>query len=315
MPSIDEARDILRALGLPAAQFNEMSAFTLISLCGLGLDDPWSKAKRVRCTVTKGVMDYVREKFGRDYAANTRETFRRQVLHQFVQGHIADYNPFEPTLPTNSPKAHYAITEAALAAVKVYGKGARWNKAAQKFLAEQGSLRVLYTPEREQRRVPILLPDGQEVRLSPGKHNEVQKAIIEGFASRFAIGSQLLYLGDTAKKDLVANAKVLADLGVPMTEHDKLPDVVLYDGVREWVFLIEAVTSHGPVSPKRIVELEAMFINCPASPVYVSAFPDMAESKKHALNIAWETEVWLADIPDHLIHFNGDKFFGPRKKN
>lgn len=314
MANVEEARNILRDLGLPAAQSNEMSALTLISLCGLGPDDPWSKSRRIRCTVTKGIMDFIREKFGKNYAPNTRETFRRQVLHQFVQGHIADHNPFQPDLPTNSPRAHYAITEAALEAVKVYGSVNRWKRETRKFLAEQGALSVRYSPEREQRRVPISLPDGQEIRLSPGKHNEVQKAIVEQFAERFASGSELLYLGDTAKKDLVVNTTVLAQLGIPITQHDKLPDVVLYDRTRKWLFLIEAVTSHGPVSPKRIVELEAMLSGCSADLIYVSAFPDMAEFKRHAPNIAWETEVWLANIPDHLIHFNGDRFFGPRTK-
>ena len=232
MAKVDEAREILKALGLPAAQSNEMSALTLIALCGLGPDDPWSKAERIRCTVTKGVMDFVRDKFGKHYAPNTRETFRRQVLHQFVQGHIAEYNPFDPDLPTNSPRAHYAITEAALAAVRAHGTR-RWGEAARKFVAEQGALTVLYSPAREQRRVPVKLPDGQEIRLSPGKHNEVQKAIVEEFAPRFAPGSELLYLGDTAKKDLVLNARALSQLGVPITEHDKLPDVVLYDRTRE----------------------------------------------------------------------------------
>lgn len=258
-------------------------------------------------------MDHVREKFGKDYAPNTRETFRRQVLHQFVQGHIADYNPFEPDLATNSPRAHYAITEAALAAVKTYGKR-KWKEAVRKFVAEQGALRVLYSPARERRRVPITLPDGQEIRLSPGKHNEVQKAIVEEFAPRFAPGSELLYLGDTSKKNLIVNTTELAQLGMRLTEHDKLPDVVLYDRTREWLFLIEAVTSHGPVSPKRIVELEARFAKCRVGLVYVSAFPDMAEFKRHAPHIAWETEVWLADVPDHLIHFNGDRFVGPRDR-
>ena len=169
-------------------------------------------------------------------------------------------------------------------------------------MAEHGALKVLYSPEREQQQVPITLPDGQELRLSPGKHNEVQKAIVEDFAPRFAPGSELLYMGDTAKKNLVLNVKALGDLGIPITEHDKLPDVVLVRPRRgRWLFLVEAVTSHGPVSPKRIVELEAMLAKCKAGLVYVSAFPDMAEFKKHAKDIAWETEVWLADVPDHLI--------------
>jgi type II restriction enzyme len=311
---VEEAKEILKALDLPAAQSNEMSALTLMALCGLGPKASWSRATRNGCTVTKGVIDYIRERFGKAYAPNTRETFRRQVLHQFVQGHIADYNPFEPDLPTNSPRAHYAITEAALAAVKAY-ETRGWKEAARKFLAEQGALRILYSPEREQHRVPIRLPDGQQVRLSPGKHNEVQKAVVEEFGARYAPGAELVYLGDTVKKNLVVNANLLDELGIPMTEHDKLPDVVLYDRVKKWLFLIEAVTSHGPVTPKRIAELEKMLAKCPAGVVYVSAFPDMAEFKRHAPNVAWETEVWLADTPAHLIHFNGDRFFGPRSRN
>jgi type II restriction enzyme len=291
-----------------------MSALTLISLCALGPDDPWSNAKRTRCTVTKGIMDYIREKFDKNYAPNTRETFRRQVLHQFVQGHIADYNPFEPGLATNSPRAHYAISEAALTTVKAYGKR-KWKLVARKFIAEHGALRELYSPERETRRVAVMLPDGQTIHLSPGKHNEIQRAIVEEFAPRFAPGSELLYLGDTAKKSLIVNTTDLARLKVPISEHDKLPDVVLYDRKREWLFLIEAVTSHGPISPKRIVELEAMLAECPAGMVFVSAFPDVAEFKRHARHIAWETEVWLAETPDHLIHFNGDRFFGPRRRS
>ena len=77
---------------------------------------------------------------------------------------------------------------------------------------------------------------------------------------------------------------------------------------------MEAASSHGPISPKRIIELELMFRKCAAGLVYVSAFPDYREFKRHINDIAWETEVWLADIPDHMIHFNGDRFIGPRKQ-
>ena len=252
-------------------------------------------------------------KFGNVYAPNTRETFRRQVLHQFVQGNIADYNPFEPGLPTNSPNAHYAISDAALIAVKTYGTR-KWKPSARKFLEEHGALRGLYSLERESHRIPITLPDGQKIHLSPGIHNELQRAIVEQFAPRFAAGSELLYLGDTSKKNLIVSAAELVRLHLTISKHDKLPDVVLYDRTRGWLFLIEAVTSHGPVSPKRLIELEAMLSNCPAGGVFVSAFPDLAEFKRHARNIAWETEVWLAAVPDHLIHFNGDRFFGPRER-
>ena len=130
--------------------------------------------------------------------------------------------------------------------------------------------------------------------------------------TRFAPGAHLLYLGDTAKKNLFVDNAGLAELGIPITDHDKLPDVVLYDDKRNWLFLIEAVTSHGPVTPKRILEIEDMLSSCSAGAVYVSAFPDFAEFRKHLQFIAWETEVWLCDTPDHMIHYDGDRFLGPR---
>ena len=311
MADVDEAREILEALGMPPAQRNQMAGMTLIALCGLTPDAAWSTAERRRCTVTKGIMDYLREHYGTEYAPNTRETFRRQVLHQFVQGGLAEYNPFERDLPTNSPRAHYAVTEAALGVVRRYG-GEDWSSALEGFRAERGALVERYARDRDRSLIPVRLPDGRELVLSPGEHNAVQKAVVEEFAPRFAPGAHLLYLGDTAKKDLFVDRIRLTDLAIPITDHDKLPDVVLYDADRNWLFLIEAVTSHGPVSPTRMVDLEAMLAACPADAVYVSAFPDFGEFRKHMTNIAWETEVWLCDTPDHMIHYDGERFLGPR---
>lgn len=311
MPKVKEAQIILKALGLPRAQQNKMAALTLIALCNLKPQDMWKDAKREACTVTKSIMSFLKEHYNKPYAPNTRETFRRQGLHQLVQAQVAEYNPFDHSLPTNSPRTHYAVSEAALVAISQYGSKT-WQKAASDFIVAHGSLSDIYAKKRNGKLVPIAMPNGTTLELSPGKHNEVQKAVIEQFASRFAQGSKLLYLGDTAKKNLFVDTNELAKLGMPITERDKLPDIVLYDSKRKWLFLVEAVTSHGPMSPKRIFELQNMLKECKAGIVYVSAFPDAAEFKKHAGNIAWETEVWLADVPDHLIHFNGDRFFGPR---
>ena len=311
MASVEGARVILEALGMPSPQRNEMSGLTLIALCGLTPAAAWSSAERRACTVTKGIMNHLKEHFGADYAQNTRESFRRQVLHQFVQGRIADYNPFEPDLPTNSPRAHYAITEAALEVVRHYGTE-RWDTSVEKFRRERGALAERYERERRRNLVPVTLPDGRELRLSPGRHNEVQKAVVEKFAPRFAPGARLLYLGDTARKGFLVDKARLAELGISITDHDRAPDVVLHDARRNWMFLVEAVTSHGPMTPKRIVELEEMLSGCPAGAVYVSAFPDFGEFRKHMKAIAWETEVWLCDAPDHMIHYDGDRFLGPK---
>jgi hypothetical protein len=311
MSKLIEAQQLLKDLGLPIAQQNEMSALTLLALCNVKERDSWKKASRESLGVSKGIMTFVNDAYGRTYAPNTRETFRRQVLHQFVQARIADYNPDQPNLPVNSPKAHYAISLAALETIRQY-KTASWKKALNKFISEVGELTKIYTKERETILIPVRLGDGKELKLSAGKHNEVQAAIIEKFAPRFAKHGILVYLGDTARKNLHVDAKTLKELGIPIDQHSKLPDVVIYDPKKNWLFLIEAVTSHGPVSPKRLVELEKFLKDCKAGKIYVTAFPNFAEFKKHSNSIAWETEVWLVEVPEHMIHFNGDRFMGPR---
>lgn len=311
MSKIEEAQAILKELGLPNAQQNEISGYTLLALCNIKENDKWSNAFRQSHGVSKGIMAFIAENYGKEYAPNTRETFRRQVLHQLVQAGIADYNPDIPDLPVNSPRAHYAISAKALETIKTFGTK-KWKNSVVQFKNEIGELIKKYSKERKLSRVPIRLPNGKVLVLSPGKHNLVQAAIVEEFASRFAKGSILLYLGDTEQKNLHIDKKKLKSIGIPITEHSKLPDVVIYDESKKWLYLIEAVTSHGPMSPKRIVELEEFLINCKAGKIYVSAFPDFAEFKKHTKNIAWDTEVWIMEFPEHMIHFNGDRFLGPR---
>jgi len=311
MSKIDQAKNILKNLGLPEAQQNEMSALTLLALCGIKPKDNWASASRVSLKVTKGIMAFIKKEYKKTYAPNTRETVRRQVLHQFIQALIVDQNPDNPLLPVNSPKAHYAISEAALEVIISF-KTENWESSVKKFKYDYGDLSKKYLKERKKALIPVKLSNGKIIKLSPGKHNKVQQAIIQNFAPRFSKGAEILYLGDTAKKDLYSDDKILKELNIPITQHSKLPDVIIYDRPRNWLFLIEAVTSHGPVTPKRVIEIEEFLKNCKAGKVYVSAFPDFSEFKKHSSKIAWETEVWLVEAPDHMIHFNGDKFLGPR---
>ena len=312
MSKLTEAKRILQELGLPPAQYNEMACLTLLALAGVKKKGSWKDARRSRTSVSKGVMAFVREHYGRDYAENTRETFRRQVLHQFVQAHVAEYNPYELELPTNSPKAHYALHPDIVPVLQAYGT-AEWKAKVETFQRQHESLSFIYGGHRAaQATLPITLRKGKEIQLSPGLHNRVEKAVVELFAPRFAKDSELLYLGDTAKKGLLMDVEGMTEVGFPVSDHDKLPDVVLYDRKKNWLFLVEAVTSHGPMTPKRIVELKALLKLSKAELVFVTAFPDRAEFRKHMADIAWETEVWLMDAPDHMIHFNGDKFLGPR---
>jgi hypothetical protein len=308
---IEDAVAILASLGLPRSQQNERSALTLLALAKLGPDDPWGNVQRPLLRIWD-IMGFMRDVHGKDYAANSRETIRRQTIHQFEQARIVDRNPDDPDRPTNSGKTVYVLTEEVAEVLKAYGTPG-FDTAIKDFIEQFGSLKAAYARARETRQIPLRLPDGSTVYLSPGEHNALQVAIIEEFGPRFAPGATVLYVGDTAKKHVIFESEQLARLGVPITEHDKLPDIVLYDSGKRWLFMIEAVTSHGPVSPKRHREIESFLGECKAERVYVTAFLSIADFRKYAADIAWETEVWIAATPDHMIHFNGPKFLGPYK--
>ena len=312
MSKIDEARDILVQLGLPPAQHNDISCLTLLALSGLSEEDAWRQASKPSRTIHQ-ILGFMRDAYGREYAENTRENVRRQVIHQLEQARVVDRNPDEPGLPTNSPRTHYGLTDEALKVLRLYGTSS-WESELRAFRSSHGALLEIYQRRRRMREIPIRTSTGAEIRLSPGRHNRLQAQVVTEFGPKFAPGAILLYLGDAADKLLHLDRERLVDLGVPLTEHDKLPDVVFYDDERNWLFLVEAVTSHGPVTPKRFEELEATLRNSIATRVYVTAFPDFRQFKQHVDTIAWETEVWLAEIPDHLIHFNGDKFLGPTER-
>jgi adenine-specific DNA-methyltransferase len=304
-----EALEIIKSLGLPRQQQNERSSLTLLALAGLKEKDPWSRASRPLLRIWD-IMGWMKEHYGKTYAANSRETIRRQTVHQFEQARLIDRNPDDPTRPTNSGDTVYQLTEGAADVLRCFGKR-NFARKCEAFIEQHGSLSAAYARARTLVNVPVTLPDGSKVELSPGIHNELQRLIVEEFAARFAPGALVVYLGDTAEKRLRIATKVLRRLNIPEMNHDKLPDVVLFCENRNWLFLIEAVTSHGPVSAKRHAELESMLRGCSADRVYVTAFVEFAAFKKYASDIVWESEVWIAEFPDHMIHFNGDKFLGP----
>lgn len=306
---IRAANQILTSLGLPRAQQNERSALCLLALLNLTPNKPWSKAENPLMGITP-IMDWARKYYDKDYAPNTRETVRRQTMHQFVDAGIALYNPDKPDRPVNSPKAVYQIAPAALTLLRSFGKSA-WHDALAAYLAERETLAARYAKERKQNRIPVEIAPGKKVTLSPGEHSELIRAIIEEFAPRFAPGSVLVYAGDTGDKWGYFDAVLLADLGIEVDSHGKMPDVLLYYTRKNWLLLVESVTSHGPVDGKRHAELAKLFAESTAGLVYVTAFPNRAVMSRYLGEIAWETEVWVADAPSHLIHFDGERFLGP----
>jgi len=306
---IETANKIIVALGLPREQQNEWSALSLLALLNLTPGKLWAKAENPLVGITP-IMNWARDHYGKEYAPNTRETFRRQTMHQFCDAGVAIYNPDAPDRPVNSPKTVYQVEPIVLRLLRTFGTK-EWNENLTAYLAKRETLVAKYAKEREQNRIPVEIEPGKKITLSPGEHSELIRAIIENFAPRFAPGSVLVYAGDTGEKWGYFNNTLLADLGVRVNSHGKMPDVILHFTEKNWLLLVESVTSHGPVNSKRHGELKKLFAKSKAGPVYVTAFPDRSIMSRYLGEIAWETEVWVADTPSHLIHFNGTRFLGP----
>ena len=306
---LEDAHKILTSLGLPSAQQNERSVLCLLALLDLRPNRKWADARNPLMGITP-IMDWIRDHYKKAYAPNTRETIRRQTMHQFVDAGLARYNPDKPDRPVNSPAAVYQIGPSALTLLRSFDAKS-WHGNLTAYLAEQQTLTARYAKERKQNLIPVQIAPGKKINLSPGEHSELIRAIIEDFGARFVPGGALIYAGDTGEKWGYFDAVLLSKLGVNVDTHGKMPDVVLYYHKKNWLVLVESVTSHGPVDGKRHAELARLFARSSAALVYVTAFPSRAIMGRYLVEIAWEPEVWVADAPSHLIHFNGERFLGP----
>lgn len=306
---VEEAEEALRALGLPRAQLNERSGLTLLALLDLGPDDSWSAASNPLRGITP-MMDYFRDRYGKTYAPNTRETVRRQTVHQFLDAGMIVINPDQPKRPTNSPRAVYQVESSTLELLRTFGTD-QWDQNLTVYLSSRETLRKKYAAERQMSRIPVTLPDGTTLTLSGGGQNVLVAQIIHEFCPRWTPGGTLLYVGDTDDKFVRFEKKALGVLGVTVERHGKMPDVIVHDHARAWLVLIEAVTSHGPIDSKRRNELIALFRLSFAPLVFVTAFLDRQAMMRYLPEIAWETEVWCASDPTHLVHFNGERYLGP----
>lgn len=306
---IKEALAILKELGLPKAQQNERSALTMLALLDLKPSTPWSESSDPLIGITP-MMDFFSKNYGKSYAPNTRETVRRQTVHQFLQAGLIVENPDDPSRPTNSPKAVYQIERGALKLLRTYGTSS-WSANLRAYLASVKTLAQRYAREREMKRIPIQIGGGRTITLSPGGQNVLVEKIISEFGSRFTPGGKLAYVGDTDEKFAHFDEPLLGSLGIKIEVHGKMPDVIIYYSERNWLVLVEAVTSHGPVNPKRREELKRLFKNSSAGLVFVTAFLTRKAMVEYLNDISWETEVWVAEAPSHLIHFNGERFLGP----
>lgn len=318
---VKEAILILESLYAPDNILNERSALVLLALANIGPKDKWENSQSPRLGIVgnkkgkgyAGIMQFMQNKFQKKYAENSRETIRRNDIHTFIQLGIVEQNVDDPSIPTNSSKNHYSLIPEFVDVLKFFNSP-DFNRRLEGFLENSKTRNKRYKQKLLSKQITLHLPSGKKVNLSSGDHNELQARIVESFQQHFASEADVLYIGDTANKYLHIEVAKLKRLGIDISKqsHTKLPDVVLFDQEKKWLYLIEAVTSHGPISDKRIHALEKLVSNVKCGVIYVTAFLSRSDFRKFSADIAWETEVWIAEEPSHMIHFNGDRFIGPR---
>ena len=306
---VQAAEDILKSLNAPAGQRNERSALALLGLLDLSPKDPWSAASAPLRGVTE-LMNWMRDHYGKHYQPNTREPIRRQTLHPFIEMTLIVANPDNPDRPPNSPHFVYQIQQDALELIRLYDTE-RWGSALKSYLASVTIKNRLNLKARRMERIPVTLPNGKTLELSAGGQNVLVKQIVEQFASRFTPDGNVVYVGDTEDKHKYYEVDYLERLGVEIDPHGKMPDVIIHHLEQNWLIIIEAVTSHGPVNALRHNQLKDLFAGSSAGLVFVTAFLDRSVMREYLPEIDWETEVWVADAPEHLIHFDGERFLGP----
>ncbi|WP_375314349.1 BsuBI/PstI family type II restriction endonuclease [Bradyrhizobium sp. A5] len=317
---VEQAQNILRQVGVPLREETprrrERVAKALLAVAGIRPGDPWTGAKSLqegfKPLKTRDIIRIWNDEYGEAVADSSYDDVRRKDLKILVAYGLVASSAADPHADTNDGTRGYALSEPAVPLLRAYGSE-DWENKLITFRAAVGEIADRLSRARQLKAVPVKLPDGQVLNLSSGAHNELQKAIVEQLLPRHAPGAELLYLGDANQKMLFVHKDRLEELRLPQPSRDTLPDVVAFDNDRNCLFYIEAVSSFGPISDIRREELRTRAhskgMNHPI--IFITAFPDRKTFAGFSQQIGWETEVWIANNPDHMIHFNGDKYLSP----
>lgn len=312
---LNESVEILSSVGIPLTSQTErrLERIALCFLAVAGVTRSWREAKGLadkRYLKTRDVIDFVNENFQENISKGSYDDIRRKDLKLLVLGNIVINSGQNPAAATNDPTRGYSLESEFAQLIKTFNTN-EWGTVLSTYLQTIPSLADTLARHRSIEKIPITLPNGQAFELSVGAHNVLQKKVIEEFLPRFGRGCQVLYLGDTANKILHIEREELKRLKFFELSHDELPDIIAYDPKHNWIYLIEAVHSSGPISEIRLLELKRLTENCTAKLIFVTAFLTKIDFRKWMMDIAWETEAWIADNADHLIHFDGEKYLTP----
>jgi len=316
---INEALDILSSVGVPFAGKRErgLENMAMAFLAVAGVKKSWKEAKgqnEHRHLKTRDIIKFINESYEENVSPGSYDDMRRKHLKLLVLADLVLNSADNPSAAPNDPTRGYTLDSEFKSLVNFYGTE-EWNIKLKLFTKNRLPLSEILQRKRELPKVRVTLPSGHILDFSSGAHNQLQREIIEEFLPRFGDGCTVLYVGDATNRYLLRNDDKLRELGFFELAHDSLPDVIAYNEQKNWLYLIEAFYSSGPMSEERILELKKSLTDCKAELIFVTAFTSKRDFRKNVAEIGWESEVWTADNPDHLVHFNGGKFLGPYAAN
>jgi len=312
---INEALDILNSVGIPFSGKRDrgLESMAMAFLAVAGVKKSWKEAQgqnEHRHLKTRDIIKFINENYEESISPGSYDDIRRKHLKLPVLADLVLNSADNPSAAQNDPTRGYTLSGEFKALVTFYGTE-QWDIKLKLFVKNRPSLNEILQHKRDIPKVRVTLSTGNILDFSRGGHNQLQREIIEEFLPRFGAGCTVLYVGDATDKYLLRDDEKLKNLGFFELTHDSLPDIVAYNEQKNWLFLIEAFFTSGPMSEERILELKKALKNCTANLIFVTAFTSKTDFKKNVASIGWETEVWTADNPDHLVHFNGSKFLGP----
>lgn len=315
---INQALHILESTGIPlvgkGGRALEMMAMSFMAVAGIIRD--WKEAKgqnEHRHLKTREIIAFINEHYGEKISPGSYDDIRRKHLRLPFLADLILNSADNPNAAPNDPTRGYTLDAEFKSLVNYYGTE-EWGIKLKLFNKNRPSLVEILQRKRGLPKIRIKLPNGYTLDFSQGGHNQLQREILEEFLPIFGKGCEVLYIGDAINKYLYREDEKLLDLGFFELSHDSLPDIVAYNKEKNWLYLIEAFNTSGPMSEERILELKKALKDCKADLIFITAFISRQEYQKNAGKIGWESEVWTADHPEHMIHFNGDKFLGPYKQ-
>jgi hypothetical protein len=300
--TIESIKDLLRDLGFQESLITDQTALVILALidrkprAGL-LPDHSCLADGARI---HDILEFVRSDFNRKVAENTRESYRKTSLRPLLEaGWVIRHR-----LSTNDPNTHYQLHGELLQLLASEAGPERDRLSAKLRIAGK-------TARKEKKRsgegdVVVRLSTERSIILSPGAHNELERAIVETLAPAILTKPSVVYLGDTATRAGHQDRKLMRRLNLPIDVTESLPDVVIYSQMENRLLIVEAVASSGPIDMVRLAQLRALCQGPDRLGVrleFLTAFPSRKELRRFVEEIAWGTGVWIADEPWNLIHF------------